>query len=303
MSDDIKKRFEDEETLPVGSGGSGAGATAGSSAGVTTGAAVALASVPGFGSEFPRLQKGRVIANRYEILELLGQGGMGAVYKAQDRELGRAVAIKTIRTDLAASPEVLQRFKQEIIVARQVTHKNVIRIYDLCEDAGLRFITMEYIQGEDLNKYARRCGKLPIHEVVEIMLQVSRALEAAHGEGVIHRDLKPQNVIRQTNGRVLVMDFGLARSAETESLTVAGALLGTMQYMSPEQANGRELDPRSDLFTLGIIFYERLTKWDNDEADSAIASLVKQSKKRATTPIEVGPTIPPVVSDIEKKCN
>ena len=288
MSDETKNRSDDETFVPTGTG-SGTGG-------------VGMAGGPGFPSDFPRLQTGRVIANRYEVLELLGQGGMGAVYKAQDRELGRAIAIKTIRTDLAEDTEVLQRFKQEIIVARQVTHKNVIRIYDLCEDAGLRFITMEYIEGEDLNKYVKRCGKLPIHETVEIMLQVCRALEAAHGEGVIHRDLKPQNIIRQNNGRVLVMDFGLARSAETESLTVAGTLLGTMRYMSPEQANGRALDLRSDLFTLGIIFYELLTNKTPYEADSAIASLVKRSQQRAVPPMDVDPTVPAVLSDIVRKC-
>ncbi len=293
MSDQPKDPSHEQETfVPTGTS-AGAGAPPARSG---------MASDSGFPSDFPRLQKGRVIANRYEILELLGQGGMGAVYKAQDRELGRPVAIKTIRTDLADNPLVLQRFKQEIIVARQVTHKNVIRIYDLCEDAGLRFITMEYIEGEDLNKYVKRCGKLPIHEAVEIMLQTSRALEAAHGEGVVHRDLKPQNIIRQNNGRVLVMDFGLAHSTETESLTVAGTLLGTLQYMSPEQANGRELDPRSDLFTLGIIFYELLTNKAPYQAESAVASLVKRSQQRAIPPIDVDPTIPPVLSDIVRKC-
>jgi serine/threonine protein kinase/tetratricopeptide (TPR) repeat protein len=291
MSDETKKRFDNDETFVPTSTGAGAVVAAGVAAGTS-----------GLSSDFPRLQKGRVIANRYEILELLGQGGMGAVYKAQDRELDRAVAIKTIRTDLADNPVVLQRFKQEIIVARQVTHKNVIRIYDLCEDAGLRFITMEYIQGEDLNKYVKRSGKLPTHEAVEIMLQVTRALEAAHGEGVIHRDLKPQNVIRQDNGRVLVMDFGLAHSAETESLTVAGTLLGTMRYMSPEQAQGRELDPRSDLFTLGIVFYELLTNKTPYEAESAVASLVKRSQQRAVPPADVDSTVPAVLSDIVRKC-
>ena len=156
MSDETKKPFQDEETfLPPGTG---VGASA------AAGAAVGLASDSGFGSQFPRLQKGRVIANRYEILELLGQGGMGAVYTAQDRELGRAVAIKTIRTDLAASPEVLQRFKQEIIVARQVTHKNVIRIYDLGLADGLRFITMPFVEGQNLTALMEERGKLPADE-------------------------------------------------------------------------------------------------------------------------------------------
>src|SRR5215472_15379500 len=194
------------------------------------------------------LQPGTVLAQRYEILQMLGEGGMGAVYKARDRDLNRLVALKVIRPEFAGNESIIQRFKQELILARQVTHKNVIRIYDMGESEGMRFITMEYVDGEDLRALIRQHGKLPPDQAVEIMQQVCRALEAAHAEGVIHRDLKPQNVMRDKQGRILVMDFGLARSLDAEGMTQTGALIGTMEYMSPEQAMGNSLDQRSDLF-------------------------------------------------------
>src|SRR5437764_7695022 len=166
------------------------------------------------------LLPGTVIGNRYEVLQILGEGGMGAVYKARDIELDRVIALKVIRPELASNPEILQRFKQELILARQVTDRNVIRIFDLGEAGGIKFITMEYVEGEDLRSYLTRQKKLAVREAVDIVLQICRGLEAAHAEGVIHRDLKPQNVLRQSNGRIQVMDFGLARSSESEGLTV-----------------------------------------------------------------------------------
>jgi eukaryotic-like serine/threonine-protein kinase len=162
----------------------------------------------------PMLEPGAVLAQRYEILEILGEGGMGAVYKAMDRELSRPVALKVIRPDLAGNQAILDRFKQELLLAREVTHKNVIRIYDLGEAEGMKFITMEYVEGKDLRTLIHEQTKLAPEEAVEIMQQVCRALEAAHSVGIIHRDLKPQNVMRDKSGRILVMDFGLARTLE-----------------------------------------------------------------------------------------
>ena len=142
------------------------------------------------------LQPGAILGQRYEILQILGEGGMGAVYKARDRELNRMVALKVIRPDLAGNQAIIDRFKQELLLATQVTHKNVIRIYDLSEADGMKFITMEYVEGEDLRGLMQRKGKLSSEEAVEIMQQTCRALEAAHSAGIIHRDLKPQNIMR-----------------------------------------------------------------------------------------------------------
>jgi len=157
------------------------------------------------------LELGDVLGGRYEILQLLGEGGMGAVYKAMDRELDRPVALKLIRPELASNPAILARFKQELLLAHQVTHKNVIRIYDLTESDGVRFITMEYIEGADLRHLLLDQGKYTPTGAVQIMRQVCLALDAAHAVNVIHRDLKPQNIMQDKQGRILVMDFGLAR--------------------------------------------------------------------------------------------
>ena len=227
------------------------------------------------------LQPGAILGQRYEILQILGEGGMGAVYKARDRELNRMVALKVIRPELAGHQAIIDRFKQELLLATQVTHKNVIRIYDLSEADGMKFITMEFVEGEDLRGLMQQKGKLEPGEAVEIMQQTCRALEAAHSAGIIHRDLKPQNIMRDKAGRILVMDFGLARTLEGDGMTQTGALVGTMDYMSPEQALGKDLDQRSDVFALGLIFYELLTGKMPYKADSVVASLLKRTQERA----------------------
>ncbi|HEY3617543.1 MAG TPA: protein kinase [Candidatus Sulfotelmatobacter sp.] len=249
----------------------------------------------------PTLLQGSVLGGRYEIQQTVGEGGMGAVYKAEDRELGRTVALKVIRPELASNPEILQRFKQEILLASKVTDRNIIRIYDLGDAEGVKFITMEYVEGEDLRAVLQR-GKLSPVEAVEIMEQVVSGLEAAHRVGIIHRDLKPGNVMRSSDGRVLVMDFGLARSLTDDGMTRTGAMLGTMEYMSPEQAQARELDARSDIFTVGLILYELLTGSMPFKADSAIASLLKRTQQRAVPVSEIDKNIPGVLSHIVSKC-
>jgi tetratricopeptide (TPR) repeat protein/TolB-like protein len=251
------------------------------------------------------LNPGDVLGGRYEILQLLGEGGMGAVYKARDRELDRFVALKLIRPELAQSPAILARFKQELLLAHQVTHKNVIRIYDLGEADGVRFITMEFIQGADLRHLLHANGKYEPAAAVKVIRQVCLALEAAHSVGVIHRDLKPQNIMvdsQDPNERVLVMDFGLARSIESEGMTQTGALVGTMEYMSPEQALGKDLDQRSDIFALGLIFFELLTGKTPYKADTALASLIKRNQERAIPAVELEPSIPQGLSDIVARC-
>jgi tetratricopeptide (TPR) repeat protein/predicted Ser/Thr protein kinase len=247
---------------------------------------------------------GAIIAGRYEILQALGEGGMGTVYKAKDRELDRIVAVKTIRPELASNPAIIKRFKQELILARQVTHRNVVRIYDLGEADGVKFITMEYIEGRDLTSLLREKGKLAPKEAAEIMEQVCRALEAAHMEGVVHRDLKPQNIMIDAHGKVSVMDFGIARSTEVaaEAMTYTGAIIGTPQYMSPEQARGEKLDARSDLFSFGIVFYEMLTGNSPYKADTVMSSLYKRTNEAARPAIELVPEIPRGLSEMVSKC-
>jgi len=248
------------------------------------------------------LEIGTVLGGRYEIQKLLGMGGMGAVYKAHDLEVDRTVGLKVIRPDLAGNPAILARFKQELVLARQVTHRNIIRIYDLNEADGVKFITMEFIEGEDLRTILTREGKLHPKEAVNIMRQSCSGLLAAHQEGVIHRDLKPSNIMKDGSGRVVIMDFGLAKTVQGDGMTQTGMMIGTMEYMSPEQAMGSELDARSDLFTMGLIFYELLTGNIPFRAESAIASLVKRTQERAVPLSDIDPTIPPALSLITAKC-
>ncbi len=246
--------------------------------------------------------EGDVLGARYEIQKLLGMGGMGAVYKARDMEVERMVALKVIRPDLAGNPAILARFKQELVLARQVTHKNIVRIYDLNEAEGVRFITMEFIEGEDLRSILTRQGKLPPQEAVSIILQACAGLQAAHAEGVIHRDLKPGNIMQDASGRVVIMDFGLARSLQGDGMTQTGMMIGTMEYMSPEQAMGKDLDARSDEFAVGLIFYELLTGFMPYQADSAIASLVKRTQESVVPLAKVDSSIPADLSDIVCRC-
>ena len=249
-----------------------------------------------------QLSPGTSKGSRYEIVRLLGQGGMGAVYRAHDKELDRQVAIKVIRADMAANPEILRRFKQELILARQITHKNVIRIFDLGQAEGIKFITMEYIEGENLQSVLRQKKKLQPAEAATIIAQVCRALEAAHNEGVIHRDLKPQNIMLDKSGRAFVMDFGIARSMLGDGMTQTGVLIGTPDYMSPEQAKGQTLDARSDLFSTGIILYEMLSGQVPFDADTTMGKLWKRTNEPARPLDELDKTIPQPLSDIVRKC-
>jgi eukaryotic-like serine/threonine-protein kinase len=248
------------------------------------------------------LQPGTLFANRYEIIKILGEGGMGAVYKARDIELEREVALKVIKPELSDNPEILQRFKQELILARQVTDRNIIRIFDLGEAGGVKFITMEYVDGQNLHQLLKQKGKLEVAEAVDIMEQVAAGLAAAHREGIIHRDLKPGNIMRDLNGRVVVMDFGLARTISGDGMTRTGAMLGTIEYMSPEQAQGKELNASSDIFTVGLILYELLAGKTPFYSESAIASLLMRSQQRAVPLADIDKNISGSLSNIVAKC-
>jgi serine/threonine protein kinase/tetratricopeptide (TPR) repeat protein len=248
------------------------------------------------------LSPGTILAERYEVLKMLGEGGMGAVYKAMDRELDRIVALKVIRSELADKPDILQRFKQELILARLVTHRNVIRIFDLGVSGNIKFITMDFVEGRDLKSVLTEQRKLSAGKACDIIRQICLGLEAAHTEGVVHRDLKPQNIMLDSQGRVYLMDFGLARSMELVGMTRTGAMLGTPAYMSPEQAKGEKVDARTDLFSLGIIFYELVTGTLPYQAESMMATLIKRAKEPPVPPNQVDPSVPPAVNDAIMKC-
>jgi serine/threonine protein kinase/Tfp pilus assembly protein PilF/predicted negative regulator of RcsB-dependent stress response len=239
------------------------------------------------------LQAGSVLGGRYEILAVIGKGGMGWVYKARDREIDRIVALKVIREDLARDENIIKRFRDEIILARKVTHKNVLRIYDIAEAGGRKFISMPFIEGRDLKDVIAGEGALEIGRALEIARQVLEALKSAHEAGVVHRDLKPQNIMIDKEGCVCVADFGIAKSADTGGLTVTGQIVGTPEYMSPEQAEGKDVDFRSDLYSFGLIFYEMLTGRVPFKADSIISTLMLRLREKPQAPSGENPAVPP----------
>jgi tetratricopeptide (TPR) repeat protein len=242
------------------------------------------------------------LADRYQIIDLLGAGGMGAVYKAFDRRLTRVVALKTLLPEVAGTALALKRFKQEVLLAQSIVHKNVVRIFDIGEDGATQFITMDFVQGADLKHLVKERGKLPASEAVALMQQVCAGLEAAHAAGVVHRDLKPQNIMIENDGHVVVMDFGIAYSGQSRGATQTGSFLGTPEYMSPEQAQTEEVDKRSDIFSLGLIFYELLTGKLPFQGKTVLETMFKRTQERAIPPAEIDNSVPKGANDIVSKC-
>ncbi len=244
------------------------------------------------------LRPGSVLANRYEVKEVLGAGGMGVVYRAFDRQLQEVVAIKTLKPEVvAADATSLERFKQEIRLARRITHRNVVRTHDLGEVDGVYFITMEYAEGTSLADLIQKRGRLPVGVTLTIGKQLCRALEVAHEEGVVHRDIKPQNLMIDPSGFLKVMDFGIARLAEKRrqgkpGLTEAGAVIGTPEYMSPEQLLGEELDGRSDLYAAGAVLFECLTGRRVFSGPNMTAVIAAQLTDPPEDPRTVNPDVP-----------
>ena len=218
--------------------------------------AVALAALAGLpGSEF---QVGQTLLGRYRIERELGRGGMGAVYLAHDAELGEAVALKMISGALCCDAAAAERFRREASAARKITHPNVIRIHDLGTDSGVVFISMEYFAGITLAQMLGRRGALPLDEVHDVAVQAADGLAAAHRAGVIHRDLKPQNVLVDGGRRVKLIDFGLAKASFLDGMTATGLILGTPEYMAPEQVRGRPVDARTDIYAFGCVLFHML---------------------------------------------
>ncbi len=233
-----------------------------------------------------------LLGNRYRATEKIGTGGMADVYKAIDSTLGRTVAVKVMHARFAADPEFATRFRREAQAAANLASPNIVTIYDWGQDADTYYIAMEYVRGSDLKSMIRRNGAMSSRKVAEIGAQVCSALTAAHGYDIIHRDIKPHNIMVQPDGSVKVMDFGIARAGNT-TLTQTGSVLGTAQYMSPEQAQGKELHPTSDLYSLGIVLYEAATGRIPFDADTPVAVALKQVSERAVAPHIANPKIDP----------
>lgn len=226
------------------------------------------------------LTQGSIIANRYEVLKPLGKGGMGMVYKAHDRMLEESVAIKVLRAEYFNNKEMAQRFREEIKIARKVSHRNVCRIHEYGEDGTMRFISMELVEGDDLKQLARsRGGLLPIEETFDLAIQITDGLQAIHDVGIVHRDLKSSNIMLDSRGLVRLMDFGIAKVAGTDrtggGLTSTGQIMGTPEYMSPEQCLGDKIDYRSDIYSLGAVIYEMFTGQVPFRGDTPVATLFK----------------------------
>ena len=242
---------------------------------------------------------------RYRVERILGEGGMGTVYKAWDKELDRPVALKLVRRDLTYDPDVSQRFKQELLLASKISHRNVLRIHDLADGPGdTKFISMAYVEGEDLHRLLKREKHLPLQRALNIARQIGAALEAAHAEGVIHRDLKPQNILVDHNDHVYVSDFGLAKSLEGDfGMTRTGQFLGTPRYMSPEQADLRQVDARSDLYTFGLILCELVTgTLPFGRVDSTMQMMYQRVHEPPKDPKKLNPDLPDYLAKIIRKC-
>ena len=261
---------------------------------------VARGTLPG-GSAEPEV--GQLFAARYEIQGILGKGGMGIVYRAHDRDLDDAVAIKTLRSEaLSADPTLLDRFKQEIRLARRITHPNILRTHDLGESSGLRYLSMEFIKGLTLKQLVEAGDILPTPVGLRIAKQICAGLAAAHEVGVIHRDIKPQNIIIEATGGLKIMDFGIARLKEDRGMTAEGTVVGTPDYMSPEQARGNPLDFRSDIYSTGVVVYEIFTGSLPFDGDSPLAVVLKHIQESPPSPQTRNPKIDPKISQIILKC-
>jgi len=239
------------------------------------------------------LAPGALVAGRYRIEELVGVGGMGMVYRAHDERLDLRVALKVLRPELTLRHGAEERFVRELILARQVSHRNVVRIHDLGEDEGLSFLTMDFVEGRSLLEVLSEEGPLPPARAADVARQAAEGLAAAHREGVIHRDLKPANVLLDAAGRAYITDFGVARSVSATGITRAGSVLGTPTYLSPEQARGEEVDARSDLYSLGIVLYEMLTGELPFRGETLTEQLGQRLTGRPRTLRDAGLEVPP----------
>jgi serine/threonine protein kinase len=248
------------------------------------------------------LTSGFIFAGRYQIIEELGRGGMGKVFRALDKELDEEVALKLIKPEIARDKKTIERFKNELKLARKISHRNIGRMYELMEDRGLHFITMEYVAGQDLKALERQTGRLTTGKAISITQEICEGLGEAHRRGVIHRDLKPSNVIIDKDGNARIMDFGIARSVEGKGITDAGVMIGTPEYMSPEQVEGKEVDQRSDIYSLGVVLFEMVTGKLPFEGDTPFTIGVKHKSEIPQDPKELNAEITDSLSGLILKC-
>jgi serine/threonine protein kinase/Tfp pilus assembly protein PilF len=245
---------------------------------------------------------GTTLAGRYQIIEELGKGGMGRVYKVLDTKINEKIALKLIKPEVASDRDTIERFSNELKLARKIRHKNVCGMFDIGEAEGAHFITMEYVSGEDLKTMIRMSTGLTIGTVLSIGKQVCQGLAEAHNLGVIHRDLKPQNIIIDKGGNAKIMDFGIARSIREKGITGAGVMIGTPEYMSPEQTEAKDVDQRSDIYSLGIILYEMATGRVPFEGETALSVAIKHKTEIPKDPKSLNPHIPDDLNRLILKC-
>jgi len=248
------------------------------------------------------LTRGTTFAGRYEIIEELGKGGMGKIYRVEDKKIKQEVALKLIKPEIASDEKTIERFSNELKTARMISHRNVCRMFDLSEEKGIHYITMEYVPGEDLKSFIKRAKQLTTGTAIGIAKQVCEGLVEAHRLGVVHRDLKPQNIMIDKEGYARIMDFGIARSLKTKGITGAGVMIGTPEYMSPEQVDGKDPDQRSDIYSLGVILYEMVTGRVPFEAETPFAVGVKQKSETPKDPKELNSHIPDDLNQLILRC-